>query len=524
MKIDKRPIALIILDGFGMAPPRETNAISQAKKPFFDLLIKNYPTTLIEASGLSVGLPQGEFGNSEVGHLTLGSGIIRYQSLPRIDNTIFNGSFFNAPGLEKIAEGLHQNKNSKLHLMGLLGTGGVHSHQRHLEALLQWADQQKLNDRVYLHLFLDGRDTDKQSGLRFMQDILKFCKKNDVGRVASIGGRYYGMDRNHNWDRIELAYRAIVEGKSKNIFNDPIIAIETAYENKIFDEEIKPTVIVDKNDQPIATIDSGDSLIFFNFRADRAIQMTQALSQKKFNEFETKKLNQLSILTFTQYEDDLPVDVLFAQQRIENPLARILSQHKLKQIHLAETEKYAHITYFLNGGREEPFAGEDRILIPSPDVTSYDKKPEMSAGELTKNILKIIENNKHDFLAINYANPDMVAHTGNVSATVKAVEFVDQCLSKIIPAIEKKGGVAFVVGDHGNAEELVNLLTKQVDKEHNVYPVPFIGVGSNNRKGNFNQKSLALASPIGTLADVAPTILAEMGIVIPEEMSGQNLF
>ena len=525
MKTKKGPIALIILDGFGMAPARETNAISQANKPFFDSLIKNNPTTLLAASGLSVGLPIGEFGNSEVGHMTIGSGIIQYQSLPRIDDTIKRGLFFDSPGLVKVAEKMHKNENSNLHLVGLLGTGGVHSHQRHLEALLKWAKQEKLKKRVFLHLFIDGRDTDKQSGIKFMEDIVKFCKKNKIGEVASIGGRHYGMDRNRHWDRTEIAYKSIVDGKAENISRDPIEAIETSYENKIFDEEIKPTVIVNKKDQPVATVESGDSLIFFNFRSDRAIQMTRALSQIDFDNFTTKKLNDFSILTFTNYEEDLPVDVLFSPRKIDNPLAKIISDKGLTQMHLAETEKYAHVTYFLNGCHEDPFAGEDRLLIPSPGVTSYDQKPEMSAEELTQNILKIIEADKHNFLVINYANPDMVAHTGNLAATIGAVECVDKCLTKVIPAIEKKGGMAFIVGDHGNAEELVNVLTGRADKEHNVYPVPFIvtGIGT-DKKSNFNQNTLALSQPTGTLADIVPTILTQMGIDIPEEINGQKLF
>lgn len=517
--------ALIILDGFGIAPPNEGNAIALAKKPYFDHLIKNYPTTLLEASGINVGLPRGEFGNSEVGHMTLGSGLVRYQNLPRIDSSIKNGDFFKLPQLDKIKSKLAKNPEAKLHLMGLLGPGGVHSHQRHLEALIKWSRQEKLGDRVFLHLFTDGRDTDKQSALGFAKELIKFCKKNKAGEVASIGGRYYGMDRNRNWDRTEIAYQAIVNGESKNMAKDPVSVLKKSYANEVYDEEILPTAIVDKKNNPIATVDSGDAMIFFNFRADRSIQMSRALTKKDFHHFETKKLTDFELFTFTKYENNLDAEIFFSERKIELPLAKILSQQGLKQIHLAETEKYAHVTYFFNGRSKDVFDGEEWLLIPSPDVTTYDKQPEMSAQQLTQKIAQAIDAKKHDFMLINYANPDMVGHTGNLEATVKSVEYIDKCLKEVVTKIEKNGGQAFIVADHGNAEEMINLLTGRVDKEHNVYPVPFIGVGlEGSSKGNFDYKALALSQPSGTIADVAPTILDGFGIEIPKNMTGRGLF
>lgn len=525
MPLPHRPLALIILDGFGIAPASDSNAVAVGKTPFFDSLIKDYPAMLLQASGLSVGLPETEVGNSEVGHLNIGSGLLRYQSLPRIDKAISTGQFFKLPALQKVAEKIKKSKG-KLHIMGLLGNGGVHASQEHLEALISFAKVSRLKKDVYLHLFLDGRDTAKDLGKEFMEKIINYCKREKVGEIASISGRFYGMDRNKNWDRIEKAYNAIVNGKANKKHHNPIKAIEESYTEKIYDEEFIPTVIVDRGEKPVATVEDGDVVVFFNFRADRARQLTQSLVNKDFDKFTAKKFKDLSVVTFTEYQKDLPVEVLFPVEIVKNPIAKVFSDFNLKQLHIAETEKYAHVTFFLNGMKEKAFPGEERLLIPSPSVISYDRKPEMSADEVTKNILKSLKADKFDFYAINYANPDMVGHTGNLQACFKAIETVDNCLAKVIPEVVKKGGVAFIVADHGNAEELINPLTGEIDKEHNNYPVPFMIVGnkfSGQPNSDIVDNDFSLINPVGILADVTPTILSIAGLDIPKEMTGAPL-
>ncbi len=525
MSINNRPIALIILDGFGIAPPGGANAVGLAKKPFFDSLLKNYPAMLLRASGLNVGLPQEEVGNSEVGHLNIGSGVLKYQSLPRIDQSISTGHFFKLDPLQQAVNRLKQN-GGKLHIMGMIGNGGVHSSQDHLEALISFAKISKLKDDTYLHLFLDGRDTARDLGKHFLGQVMEYCKKEKTGRIASLCGRYYAMDRNKNWDRTAKTYQAIVNGQAQKIGHDPLEVVRESYNNEVYDEEMEPVVMVDKKNQPIAMVEDGDVVIFFNFRADRARQLTQALVRPEFDKFPVKPLPKLYMITFTEYMKGLPVDVLFPAEIIKNPLAKILSDYNLKQLHIAETEKYAHVTFFLNGMREERFPGEERVLIPSPGVSTYDEKPEMSAYQVTDNILRCLKTDNFDFFVVNYANPDMVGHTGNLPATIKAVEAVDQCLAKFIPKLIKKEGVAFIVADHGNAEELINPITGEIDKEHNNYPVPFVIVG-NSYSGRPNNElvngNISLVPPVGILSDVAPTILSVAGIPLPSEMTGMKL-
>lgn len=514
----------MILDGFGIAPPDKTNAVWSAQTPFLDKLIKNYPTMLLEAAGLNVGLPWGEVGNSEVGHVNIGSGALLYQSLPRIDKSIESGDFFKEPNLMKAVEKVKKH-DSKLHLLGLIGNGGVHAHQRHLYALLDFCKKNKLKGKVFIHAFLDGRDSAKDSGKGFMKEILGQAKKVKA-EVASVSGRFYAMDRNSNWDRIEKAYRAIALGEAEKKINDPLKAIEESYKNEVFDEEFVPVVITDRKDNPLATIDKNDAVIFFNYRADRARQLTETFVEPEFKEFEKEFLKGLTFVTFVEYKKGLPVEVVFLPQIIKNPLAKIFSDHKLKQLHIAETEKYAHVTFFLNGLQEEKFAGEERILIPSPAVTNYDTQPEMSAVEVTDNLVKAIKADKYDFIAINYANPDMVGHTGNLAATIKAIETVDKCVERVVSEAVGRGGIVFIVGDHGNAEELVNLQTQKPDKEHSVYPVPFITVSSKH-EGKIilpaESKDLSVNSPIGVLSDVAPTLLSQIGLPLAKEMTGTNL-
>ncbi len=526
MAINYKPTVLIILDGFGIAPVSQSNAVASAKAPFFESLTKEYPMVLLQASSEAVGLPWGEVGNSEVGHLNIGSGILQYQSLPRINKSISTGQFFKLPALTKIGEKIKKGEN-KLHIMGLIGNGGIHSSQDHLEALINFAKGEKLKKKVFLHLFIDGRDTAKDAGLEFMKDTIKFCKKTKIGEIASVGGRFYGMDRNNNWDRIEKAYQSIVNGKSDKTFSDPIKAIEESYKAKVYDEEMIPVTIVGRGDKPVATIEDGDTIIFFNFRADRARQITETLVNPKFDKFETKKIKNLEVTTFTEYQKDLPVEVLFAPELIKNPIAKIFSDYNVDQLHAAETEKYAHVTFFLNGMTEAPFSGEERILVPSPSVASYDKEPAMSAEKLTDEVLKELKKDKFGFMAINFANPDMVGHTGSYKATVKAVEAVDKCLKRLIPEIAKAGGIAFVVSDHGNAEEMFNPGTGEIDKEHNMYPVPFLAVSSKlvgKPNSSIIDNDISLLTPAGILSDVAPTILKTIGLEIPKEMTGTNLF
>jgi 2,3-bisphosphoglycerate-independent phosphoglycerate mutase len=518
-----KPVALIILDGFGIAPPSDSNAVWSANTTFIDSLINTFPTYLLHASGIEVGLPKGEVGNSEVGHLTIGSGILRYQSLPRIDRLIESGDFFELNKLNAIADYLKQTKG-KLHIIGLIGNGGVHSHDRHLQAVLKWARNKKLHKSTFIHAFLDGRDTQKDIGSRFMQELIEVCKENKIAGIASVCGRKWAMDRNNNWERIKKAYDAIVFGKAL-MQNDPVVAIKASYDKQIYDEEFEPIVITDKNNAPIATLEDGDAVIMFNFRADRARQLTDAIVNNAFNKFETKKAN-IRVLTFTEYEKNMPVDVLFEPELINNPIAKVISDAGLKQLHIAETEKYAHVTFFINGMIETKFAGEDRELIPSPSVSSYDKCPEMSADAVTNKIIESLDKQLHDFYVINYANPDMVGHTGNLEATKKAIEATDRNLQMVVSKILDLGGSAFIVGDHGNAEELVHPVTGQIDKEHNNYPVPFI-LASDKFKGMRNKEvtpeNLYLQSTMGILADVAPTILKAMDLQIPPEMSGTPL-
>ena len=520
-----KPAALFVLDGWGIAPPHRSNGVTQAKTPFINTLIDTYPTFLLEASGLSVGLPWGEVGNSEVGHMNLGSGVLFYQSLPRINQAIKDKSFCDTAALSKAKERVTKNK-SKLHLIGLIGRGGVHAHQEHFYALIDYCKKYKIKKNIYIHLFLDGRDASQDGGLFEVKEVLKYCKKARIGEIASVSGRFFAMDRNNNWDRIQKAYNTIACGKSESIARDPIKAIEESYANKVYDEEFIPTVIVNRKDEPLATIDSKDAVVFFNFRADRARQLSKAFVLPEFKEFDRPYLKNLLFVTFTEYEKGLPTQVIFPPQLIKNPIAKVISKHGLKQIHAAETEKYAHVTFFFNGACEEPFVGEERLLVDSPLVTSYAEKPEMSAQAVTNKLLQAIKMEKYSFYVTNFANPDMVGHTGDLQATITAIQTVDNCMKQIIPEMLKRNIDVYIVSDHGNAEELVNLATGKMDKEHSVYPVPLI-IASSRLEGKkiitAKNGDLSGNTSIGVLTDVAPTILKQMGLPIPKEMTGANL-
>lgn len=428
------------------------------------------------------------------------------------------------PALLQIKERVAKGKG-KLHLIGLVSNGGVHSSLDHLHALIDWTKKEKIWKNTYLHAFLDGRDTGKDTGIRFLGDLLTFMK--DPDKIATIGGRYWGMDRNTNWDRIKKAYDGMVFGKSEQTTQDVLAFLRDSYARKVYDEEMPPCVVTHKDGSPIATIEDGDSIIYFNFRADRGRQLTEALIEPEFNEFERRAFTDLKIATFVEYKKGLPVDVLYPPELVEQPIAKIVSDQGLRQLHIAETEKYAHVTFFLNGMQEKPFPGEDRILVPSPAVVSYDERPEMSGFEVTHKVLDAIESGMHDVIVINYANPDMVGHTGNLQACIKAIEATDRCLSQVVAAATNKGGMVFIVGDHGNAEIMLNPVTKELDKEHNFSPVPFI-IASNKFRGMKNTGIInndpSMLQPVGILADVAPTLLSLAGLPIPSEMTGTKLF
>ena len=515
-----KPVVLIVLDGWGVYQEYPGNAVALANTPTFDSLIAEYPATTLRASDEAVGLPWGEAGNSEVGHLSLGLGRILYQGLPRIDKDISDHSFYENEVLLEVAAHVKKN-NSRLHYIGLVSNGGVHASIDHLYALVTFAQKQNIKE-LYLHVILDGRDTSYNAGLNFVKGVENTLKEKGVGKIATVSGRSFTMDRNNNWDRTEKAYQAIVEGKGETA-SDAIVAVEKSYKKKVYDEEFVPTVI-DKN----GMVKENDAVIFFNFRPDRARQLTKAFVEVGFSNFKREYLNNLLFATFVVYEKGLPVKVLFPPYVIKECLGVVLANNGLKQLRIAETEKYAHVTYFFNGGIEKPNEGEERILIPSPAVASYDLKPEMSAFEVTKKLVEAIESDKYDFILVNYANADMVGHTGNLPAAIKAVEAVDKCLSKVVRSVLLKNGLALVTADHGNAEVMFNMQTGQIDKEHTSNPVPFILVGKEYAGRNVGwpdliNNDLTLVQPQGFLSDIAPTILGLMGLERPKEIRGMNL-
>ncbi|MEK9129820.1 MAG: 2,3-bisphosphoglycerate-independent phosphoglycerate mutase [Patescibacteria group bacterium] len=522
----KSPVALIIFDGWGIAPASRGNGVSLAKIPNFNKYITTYFSATLQASGEAVGLPYGEVGNSEVGHLNLGAGKIVYQNLPRINKAILDGTFFTNEIFLGACSHVKKN-NSALHFFGLVSNGGTHSFNEHLFGLLELAKKEKV-DSVFIHAFLDGRDTAYNSGLEFIKELQKKIDQIGIGKIATISGRFYAMDRDNHWDRIEKTYLAITEGQAEKSFNDPIEAIQDSYNKNIFDEEFLPTVLLNENKEPIAKVQNNDAVIFFNFRSDRARELTQAFVLSDFQKFiRPKFLENCYFSTMTEYEKNLLVNVAFQPDEIKNPLAKILSDAGLKQLHIAETEKYAHVTYFFNGGEEIPFWGEENVVVSSPQVSSYAEKPEMSATEITEKLIQEISKNEYDFIVCNFANADMVGHTGNLRATIQAIEHLDQCLEKIVNEILSKNGIILITADHGNAEEIINLYTGEIDKEHSSNPVPFILIGKQwegtaIRLGRVGA-DLSKLIPTGVLADIAPTILKIMNIPETEEMTGRSL-
>lgn len=498
----------MILDGWGLNSDDNFNAIKNAHTPNYDNLRMKYPNTTLKSSGLAVGLPEGQMGNSEVGHLNIGAGRIVYQEYTRISKDIEEGNFYKNEVLLEAIENAKKEDNA-LHLMGLLSDGGVHSHITHLKALLDLAKKEGVKN-VFVHAFLDGRDVPPANAKIYIQDIEKYMDDIGLGKIATISGRYYAMDRDKRWDRTQKAYNALVYGQGYKSYNAEI-ALENGYNREETDEFIKPTVIVKENDMPIGTIKSGDSVIFFNFRPDRARQLTYAFVNKEFDGFE-RDYFPLHYVCMTQYDEEIKnANIAYKPHVLENILAKVISEKGLKQLRIAETEKYAHVTFFFNGGVEKSYPGEDRILIPSPKVATYDMKPEMSAYKVCEKVLDKIDKDIYDVIIINFANPDMVGHTGVYDAAVEAIETVDECIGKIADAILEKQGTLLITADHGNAEQMKDEHQKP-HTAHTTNDVPLILVSDDKYK--LHQ---------GKLADIAPTMLQFLGIPKPEEMTGNSL-
>ena len=509
--MSKKPVVLMVLDGYGLSSNPEGNAIAMAQTPVMDKLMKECPFVEGQASGMAVGLPDGQMGNSEVGHMNIGAGRIIYQDLTRITKAIDDGDFFQNEVLLQAMENCKKN-NSDLHLWGLLSDGGVHSHITHLYGLLEMAKKNGLSN-VYVHAFLDGRDTPPASGKSFVEALQQKMDEIGVGKIASLSGRYYAMDRDNNWDRVEKAYNSLVKGEGVQA-TDAVQAMADSYANDVTDEFVLPTVIVE-NGAPLSVVKPNDSVIFFNFRPDRAREMTRAFCDDKFTGFDRQFLP-LTFVCFKDYDETIPNKLIaFQKEEITNTFGEFLAANGLKQLRLAETEKYAHVTFFFNGGVEDPNVDEFRLLVNSPkDVATYDLKPEMSAPEVGMDLVEAIKSDKYDVIVINFANPDMVGHTGVIPAAVKAVERVDELVGEAVKAVEEKDGVMFICADHGNAEKMLDYETGKPHTAHTTNPVPFIlvnaGEGVSLREG-------------GCLADIAPTLIDIMGLEQPKEMTGKSL-
>ncbi len=521
-KKNYKPVVLIILDGWGINPSIEGNAVKAAKVPNFDYFWKNYPATSLQASGIAVGLFWGENGNSEVGHLNLGSGLVVYQNLPRVTLAIQNKTFFQNEAFLQACAHVKKN-NSALHLIGLVSAGGIHSHIDHLFALLELAKTQRVK-RVYIHAITDGRDTPRNAAERYITELEGKIHQLHLGEIATVSGRFFAMDRDNHWEREEKAYHAMVSGIGPTA-QSAGAAIAESYAHQTYDEAITPTVIT-KAGHPVATIKDNDAVIFFNFRADRARQLTKAFVLPGFADFNRPhRLENLFFVTMTQFEDNLPAHIAFPPQKVKEPLAKVIADNKLKQFHVAETEKYAHVTYFFDGGIEKPFPGEDQLVIPSPRVKNYEKVPEMSAQETTDLLVKKIFTGHYAFLVINYANPDMIGHTGDFSATVKALEFVDKKIKQVVDAVLSINGAVIITADHGNCETKIDPLSHESTKEHTTNPVPFLLLANDFKIPPKDDDTVfqEMINPSGVLADVAPTILDLLGIKKPEEMQGLSL-
>ncbi len=506
-------ICLIILDGWGLSSQIEGNAIRLAKTPHMDNYFNIYPNTRLNASGEAVGLPEGQMGNSEVGHLNIGAGRVVYQEFTRINKEINNGNFFKNKVLTGAIENVNKN-DSSLHLMGLVSDGGVHSHIKHLEALIDLAGRKKIKN-LFIHAFLDGRDVPPRSAVPYLNEVDDYLKNKGIsGQIATVSGRYYSMDRDNRWERIKKSYDNLVYRNGKK-FKTAASIVESSYSNNVDDEFVIPS-IVESKDEEKAKIKSGDSIIFFNFRADRARQITGAFISKSFDKFDRgERPPKVHFVCMTQYDKEFNTPVTFPSVEIKNTLGEVISNNSLKQLRIAETEKYAHVTFFFNGGVEKPFEGEDRILIPSPKVATYELKPEMSAFEVTDTVIGKIRLSKYDVIILNYANPDMVGHTGHIDAAIKAVETVDRCVGRVVEELNKNGGVALITADHGNAEEMISRVSGKVITAHSTSPVPFVTCRTEVKLRDENNDF--------KLSDIAPTILDFLKINKPKEMTGKSL-
>ena len=526
-----KPLVLIILDGWGYSPKTEANAIALARKPTYDRLLREYPNTLIYTSGPFVGLPEGQMGNSEVGHLNIGAGRIVHMDITRIDLMIQNGDFFSDPTL--VAAMKHARTGGRrLHLFGLVSDGGVHSQQAHLYALLKMAKQQGV-DRVFVHAFMDGRDTLPTNGAGYLEQLQQKMREYNSGKIASVNGRYYAMDRDRRWERIAKAFSAMVDGNGEGgRYVDPVQGMKESYNKGVTDEFVVPFVCIDNRGEPLATIRDDDSCICFNFRADRVRQITRALARNSgLSPQEGRDLpgaedldkiiprdlapKNLHYVCMTRYDKNFTLPVVIPPESMANILANVMGQANLRNLRVAETEKYAHVTYFFNGGVEQPFPGEERVLVQSPKVATYDLKPEMSAAGVAQAVVKAVEEGTFDVMVVNFANADMVGHSGKIEPTIKAVETVDACLGEIEKAVRAKGGAMLITADHGNAEQMIDPATGGPHTAHTTNPVPFIVVGDNAQQ--FSLK------PNGSLRDISPTILGMLNLPEPKEMTGKDL-
>jgi 2,3-bisphosphoglycerate-independent phosphoglycerate mutase len=509
MPIQKRPLVLTILDGWGYSVVTQGNAIAAARKPTYDLLLRTYPNTLVHTSGPYVGLPEGQMGNSEVGHLNIGAGRVIYMDVTRIDRMIASREFFSNPVL---LASLEHAKTRRLHLMGLSSDGGVHSLLTHLYALLEMTKQQGV-EHVFIHCFMDGRDTPPESGAGFVERLHKETRQIGAGKIATISGRYYAMDRDKRWERIERAFGAMVLGNGEKS-QDPVAAVKKSYERGVTDEFIEPVTIVDERNQPVGLIRDDDACIFFNFRADRGREMTMALTDPTL-ETPSRSLapKNLHFTTMTEYDKSFKVPFVLPREHPNNILADVMAQLNWKNLRVAETEKYAHVTYFFNGGNEKPYPGESRELVPSPKVATYDLKPEMSAQGITDVVVKAIERREFDVIVMNYANADMVGHSGKMAPTVQAVETIDAGLGQIYAALRRSGGTWMITADHGNAETMIDPITKGPHTYHTTNPVPFVLVTD----------SKTMLRSGGALQDISPTILGFLDEKQPKEMTGRSL-
>jgi 2,3-bisphosphoglycerate-independent phosphoglycerate mutase len=512
-----KPIILTVLDGWGFRAETKGNAVALARKPNYDRLIADFPNTLIHTSGPFVGLPEGQMGNSEVGHLNMGAGRIIHMDITRVDALIASAELVRQPLL---LDAMQRGRERQLHLIGLLSDGGVHSHIEHLFALLRMARENKV-ERVFVHCFMDGRDTPPNSGIDFLRQLEQKMREYGVGQIATVDGRYYAMDRDNRWERIEKAYRAMVHGDAEAKFSDPITAVRASYEKGVTDEFILPAVITTeatpgKPAAPRGLIRGDDAVIFFNFRADRARQITRALVEPGFDKFQdSARPKNLKFVAMTQYEKTWPwLQYIIGPEKLEHILANVFADMQYKNLRVAETEKYAHVTYFFNGGVEKPFGGEERVLVPSPKVPTYDLKPEMSAAGVADAVVQAVENGDFDAIIMNFANADMVGHSGKLEAAIKACETVDACLGRIFQALRPRGGAWIITADHGNAETMIDPVTGGPHTYHTTNPVPFILITEDGR--------LQL-SPNGSLRDIAPTLLGVLGLPSPPEMTGRDL-